>query len=62
MKIIEEMLIDFYTGVVQNLSKYEAPAPKINEKRELKNIDNVENQEAKEIAASSSESTAAVEM
>ena len=62
VKIIEEMLIDFYTGVVQNLSKYEAPAPKINEKRELKNIDNVETQEVKELAASSSESTASVEM
>ena len=41
VKIIEEMLIDFYTGIVQNLSRFEAPAPKINEKHDITSIDNV---------------------
>ena len=39
VKIIEEMLIDFYTGIVQHLSKYEQPAPKIIEKKEIFNTE-----------------------
>ena len=35
VEIIEEMLIDYYSGVVQNLKKWNKPAPKITEKRIL---------------------------
>jgi len=33
VEIIEEMLIDYYSGIVQNLKKWNKPAPKISEKR-----------------------------
>ncbi|MDZ7838937.1 MAG: hypothetical protein U5N58_13925 [Actinomycetota bacterium] len=32
VEIIEEMLLDYYSGVVQFLTKWEEPAPKIVEK------------------------------
>jgi len=32
VEIIEEMLIDYYSGIVQNLKKWNKPAPKISEK------------------------------
>lgn len=33
VEIIEEMLIEFYAGIVQHLSKWEKPAPKISEEK-----------------------------
>ncbi len=38
---IEEMLLDFYTGIVQHLSKYEQPAPKIIENKKNCNVDSI---------------------
>ena len=31
MEIIEQMLVDYYRGIIQYLAKWEKPAPKIKE-------------------------------
>ncbi len=43
VNIIEEMLLDFYSGIVQHLSKYEQPAPKIIENKENYTVDTINN-------------------
>jgi hypothetical protein len=46
VEIIEEMLIDYYRGIVQHMKKWEKPAPKIPEKvRVISEMDIKENSE-----------------